>query len=126
MTMTVEQYNKIKAELKEVQERELAARLQLVERSGHTKIGSKTVAMDGFKIAVQNTQNITLYEPSLEEVREKLDNNELFDAVFKIKREYSVTGAKVLTDEQREIIADALIIKPGLPQLKITAPNSPD
>lgn len=126
MTMTVEQYTKIKAELKEVQERELAARLQLVERSGHTAVGSKTIAMDGFKVAVQNTQNITLYEPSLEEVRKELDNDELFDAVFKIKREYSVTGAKALTPEQREIVADALIIKPGTPQLKITVPNSPD
>src|SRR5881396_275328 len=117
--MTVERYNELKDILDAAKNDELKARLELVARSGHTAVGSKTVAMDGFKVAVQNTQNVTLYEPSLEEVREKLGDDKLFDSVFKIKREYSATGAKALTAEQLEIVADAIIIKPGTPQFKV-------
>ncbi|MNE68078.1 hypothetical protein D3C81_606060 [compost metagenome] len=117
--MTVSKYMEIKAALKVAQEAELEARLALVKRSGHTKPGSKTIAMDGFKLAIQNTVNISLFEPSLAEVKEKLNNDLLFDQVFKPKREYSVTGAKALTAEQREIVEDALIMKEGTPQLTV-------
>lgn len=121
--ITMSDYEIIKSNLKKAEAAELAARLELVARSGHTAVGSKTLTLDGYKVSIQNTENISTYEPEIENVRKTIGDNAFYSA-FKVKYEYSKTGAKSLTAEQQEAIEDALVKKPGTPQFKIV--KTPD
>lgn len=126
MTMTVVEYERIKHELDMAKAREAAARQQLVEQSGHTARGSKTLVMDGYKISITNTVNTSIYEASIEDVRQRL-GADVFDQAFRVKYDVNAAGFKALTDEQREIAEEAIITKPGTPQLKIVKrPESED
>lgn len=118
MTMTVQRYIEIKEALDAAKELESAARQALVARSGHTVKGSKTVKMDGFKVSITNSVNVTIYEPGLEEAKQKM--GERFQVAFRTKFEPNAKGWKELTPEELEIAEEAIITKPGTPQLKIT------
>lgn len=118
MTMTVQKYLEIKAALDEAKELESEARRQLVERSGHTTKGSKTVKMDGFKVSITNSVNVTIFEPGLEDAKQKL--GERFQIAFRTKFEPNAKGWKELTPEELEVAEEAIITKPGTPQLKVT------
>jgi hypothetical protein len=116
--MTLQRYQEIKAELDTAKANEMEARLALVARSGHTVKGSKTVVLDGFKVAVTNTVNTSVFLPGLDNAREVL-GEEKFNAVFKIKYEVSATGLKALSGEELEAAEDAIVTKPGTPSLEI-------
>lgn len=116
--MTLQRYQEIKAELDTAKANEMTARLALVARSGHTVKGSKTVVLDGFKVAVTNTVNASVFLPGLDNAREVL-GDEKFNAVFKIKYEVSATGLKALSGEELEAAEDAIVTKPGTPSIEI-------
>lgn len=116
-TMTVQEYLEIKARLTEAQELERAAREMLVARSGHTKKGSKTVKLDGYKVAITNTVNASIYEPGLDEAKVKLGDR--FHLAFKTKFEPNNKGWKELTPAELEIAEEAVITKAGTSQVKI-------
>lgn len=116
--MTLQRYQEIKAKLDEAKAEEMTARLALVARSGHTVKGSKTVVLDGFKVAVTNTVNASVFLPGLDNAREVL-GEEKFNAVFKIKYEVSATGLKALSGEELEAAEDAIVTKPGTPSIEI-------
>jgi hypothetical protein len=117
MTMTVQRYIEIKEALDAAKELESAARQELVARSGHTAKGSKTVKMDGFKVSITNSVNITIYEPGLEEAKQKL--GERFQVAFRTKFEPNAKGWKELNPTELEIAEEAIITKPGTPQLSV-------
>lgn len=117
--MTVPKWMAIKKNLEAIQAIEMKARLELVKRSGHVAIGSKTVAMDGYKISVTNPENSTIFEPSLADVREKL-GEEKFASAFKTKFSVSATGLKALTKEEREVANEAITTSAGTPAVKVT------
>lgn len=116
--MTLQRYQEIKAELDTAKANEMTARLALVARSGHTVKGSKTVVLDGFKVAVTNTVNASVFLPGLDNAREVL-GEEKFNAVFKVKYEVSATGLKALSGEELEAAEDAIVTKPGTPSIEI-------
>lgn len=117
--MTVPKWEAIKKSLEQIKELELNARLELLARSGHTKKGSKTVAMDGYKLSFTNTENVkVLFEPSLAGAREKL-GEEKFAGVFKVSYTVSATGLKTLTGDDLEAALEAITTSPGTPQVKI-------
>lgn len=117
--MTVPKWEAIKESLEQIKELELNARLELLARSGHTKKGSKTVAMDGYKLSFTNTENVKVFEPSLADAREKL-GEEKFAGVFKVSYTVSATGLKTLTGDDLEAALEAITTSPGTPQVKIT------
>lgn len=119
--MTLQRYQEIKAELDTAKANEMTARLALVARSGHTVKGSKTVVLDGFKVAVTNTVNASVFLPGLDKAREVL-GEEKFNAVFKIKYDVSATGLKALAGEELEAAEDAIVTTPGTPQIKVGKP----
>lgn len=120
MAMTLENYLKIKAKLTAAQAEELAARNEMVAAAGHTKVGSKTITFDsGAKVSVTNTVNITIDESQLPTVKEKLENDLLYYSVFVPKPSFSATVFKTLTNEQKEIVEEALISKAGQAQFKV-------
>lgn len=119
--MTLQRYQEIKAELDTAKANEMEARLALVARSGHTVKGSKTIVLDGFKVAVTNTVNTSVFLPGLDNAREVL-GEEKFNAVFKIKYEVSATGLKALSGEELEAAEDAIVTKPGTPSIEIKKP----
>jgi hypothetical protein len=124
LPMTLDRYTAIKAELTAAQAKEMAARLELLKRSGHTAKGSKTVVLDGFKVAFTNTVNTSIFEPALKGVRETL-GEETFASVFVPKYTFSQTGFNALNDEQKEAAEEALSTAPGTPQIKIGKPIAP-
>lgn len=117
--MDIKIYGMIKANLTSAQNLELTARLQMVEKSGHTAIGSKTIALDGGKVQVINTINYTVDKAKLADVKKALGNDELFYSVFVPKPEVSESALKKLTAEQLEIVNEAIVSKPGTPQFKV-------
>lgn len=120
MAMTLENYLQIKAKLTAAQAEELAARNEMVAAAGHTKVGSKTITFDsGAKVSVTNTVNITIDESVLPTVKKQLDNDLLYYSIFVPKPSFSATAFKTLTDEQKEIVEEALISKAGPAQFKV-------
>lgn len=119
MTMTVQKYIELKEALTAAQDLEKSAREELIARSGHTKKGSKTLEMDGFKVQITNTVNQSIFEPGLDEAKSKL--GERFALAFKTKFEPNNKGWKELTPEELELAEEAVITKPGSSQLKVVA-----
>lgn len=116
-----------------VREIELRNRLiSKVFKSGNIPVGTTNVVLPkGWVLKVQGKVNVKVDESLVGETKalleEKVKSGEIsafsFDEVIRYKPELSLTGFKMLTDEQKHILRHCLEEKPGQASIEITKPK---
>ena len=116
---------RLQSQLADLKAQEMGIRKELVfEFQPKRKVGTVTINLPGdWKVKIVNTNNVNIDESALPAALELMEEGSE-DLLIKYKPTLVAKEYKDLDEEQKKLLDEALLTKPGSPALTLIAPGA--